>query len=692
MNWTAEQRRILDHPLDRHAVVRAAPGAGKTTTLVGRVQRLLAAGVEARRVRVVMFNRSIQQTFEARLAEVGVQGVRVTTFDALGLEVLRAAERQGLLSRRLEIVPDGTEQWAREVFRPLREHFDSASEISLAVAFWKAHLIPPAKAAFPSNPPLVEAYKNLEALRLADDRLRVAFEDMVYTAVGVLGRSPRLLGPIDQVLVDEFQDVNPGRVALLQRLMHPGTAIMAVGDEDQGINEWCGAHPRYFEDFAATFPNLPCQDYPLSQSFRFGPTLATAATRLIAHNQHRQPRAIQGRGGSAGLLTEVADIPDAVARLLEEGWSPRDLAILYRGRPQGAPVLASLAAAGVPMLTEDIGLLLRGRGPELALGYLRYATSQAPVVPEEAWPVLHAPDRFIQRERIFGLLRLRGHQGLLPFLAGLDDSTGLSHSALRSLRALTPLLRRMGQANTAADALDLLLSEVDIEAQLRGWLKAPADQETAIAAFHAVHALLRGLAVRPADAAETLAKLDPRAGAGPDDCIWVSTIHKAKGLEWRVVLLPGLLEGACPAVQVGTVPGTLDHPDGVPQSPWIEQERRIFYVGLTRAIEAAYLHAPPEAPSRFLAELRGVRWSPPQTALSARERVTAVAARHAEPRPAAAGKSWSEDEDQELCELWEEGWTVADLSERLERTESGIAARLVRLGLASSRKEARRRG
>lgn len=691
MNWTDEQRRILDHPLDRHAVVRAAPGAGKTTTLVGRVVALRERGVPGRRIRVVMFNRSIQETFAERLCAAGVDDVRVSTFDALGLEVLRMADRRGLLSRPLQVVPEGTAQWAMAAFRPRRERFDGPGEIADAVAFWKAHLVSPSRAAFPSNPALIDAYQAAEEERLSGETLRVAFEDMVYTAVGVLGRHPRLLGPVDQVLVDEFQDVNPGRVTLLQRLMHEGTALMAVGDEDQGINEWCGAHPRYFADFAATFPGLPTSEYALSRSFRFGPVLARAATRLIGHNQHRSPRIIEGRGATDGELLVVGDVPDALARLLEEGWRPSELAVLYRGRPQGAPVLASLAAARVPMRTDDLGLLLRGRGPELALGYLRGATSMAPLVPEEVWPVLCAPDRYIQRELMLGLLRTRGQQGLIPLLEAVDEDSGLSRTAVRALRHLATLMRRMGRCPTAGEALDLLLSEVDVEEQLQGWLRSPADQETAIAAFHALHALLRGLGCAPAEAAGALAGLDASAGAAPEDCVWASTIHKAKGMEWPVVLLPGLLEGACPSTQVGRVPGTSEYPDGVPQSPWIEQERRIFYVGLTRAIQVAVLHAPPEDPSRFLHELGGGRWKTRGATLSARERVTAVAARRAQPRPAAAGKSWTEDEDEALMDAWEEGASVPELAERLERSSSGVAARLVRLGLVTSRAEARRR-
>lgn len=691
MNWTSEQRRILDHPPGHHAVVRAAPGAGKTTTLVGRVMRLLERGAAPRRIRVVMFNRSIQQTFEARLADAGARGVRVTTFDALGLEVLRVAEREGLLRGPLVVVPEGTALWAREAFRGLRDHFDSPTEIADAAAFWKAHLIPPSRAAFPSNPRLVEAYRALEAARLSGEQLRVAFEDMVYTAVGVLGAHPRLLGELDHLLVDEFQDVNPGRVALLQRLMGPATALMAVGDEDQGINEWCGAQLRFFSEFASIFPNLPTRDYPLSASFRFGATLASAATRLIGHNTRPSRRPITGRGASEGAVSQVPDVPDAVTALLNEGFSPADLAILYRGRTQGAPVLAGLAAAGVPMLTDDMGLLTRGRGPELALGYLRFATSTAPVTPEEAWPVLHAPDRYIQRELMFELIRAEGGRGLVPLLLDVDASSGLNPGAVRKLRALGALLQRVRRAPTAGEALDLLQAEVDIEAQLRGWLRSERDQESAIAAFHATHALLRGLGATPAGATETLAHLDPAAGARPEDCIWASTIHKAKGMEWRVVLLPGLLEGACPAVQVGRVPGTVEHPDGVPQSPWIEQERRIFYVGLTRGIDAVYLHAPPEAPSRFVAELTGARFAPASTALGARDRTTAVVRRAAQDGPRGQGRSWSEREDQALMEGWEDGYTVDDLAERLERSARGVSARLVRLGLVSSRAEARRR-
>lgn len=684
MHWTAEQRAILAHPLDAHALVHAAPGAGKTTTLVGRVARL-AERVDGERLRVVMFNKAIQETFTARLEAEGIAGVKVTTFDALGLEVLGRAERRGLLTRPLEVVAHRTKEWSQHVHRKFARKIESADEIAAAVVFWKAHLVPPTRAACEDAPHFAEAYREFELLRTTGSTLQVDFPDMVYTAVGVLRRHPRLLGPVDHFLIDEFQDINPARVELLRLLMHERTTIMAVGDADQAVYEFSGAHPRFFHEFARTFANRPTHTYPLSQSFRFGETIAAAARALIVHNEDRFPIEVVGRGAHAGTIERTDDVPGTIARLLAAGHRADEIAVLYRGRLQGTSVLAELAARRIGMQTDDLDFVRKGRGPELALAYLRFATSDAPVGFDDAWTVVFAPDRYIRKEAFAGQIRKLGAKGLRVVLGNTRAARDADQprGAIESMSALADLLARMGKCRTAGAALDLLVAETDIPAQLGGRKRSEAEAEQAVAGFEAVHTLLKGLKVGPAEAAQALAELDPRAGEPPEQCVWVSTIHKAKGKEWRAVLLPRLTEGLCPAARQDQALGTVDAPAGVAQSDPLEQERRIFYVGLTRASECVYLEVTPHAPSRFVAELGLAK--PALVAPVRKPRVR---------KPAASeGKTtaWRPIEDDALTAARDAGEDLDALAERLGRSRRTVDARLEILDAIRQRTEARRR-
>jgi len=696
MRWTPEQLEILDHPSHAHALVHAVPGAGKTTTLVGRVERLCARGVDPQRIRVVMFNKAIQKSFAAQLSAAGIKGVHVTTFDALGLEVLKAADRQRMLSAPLDIVTHRTHEWAKAVHRNFFRTIETAEDITDTVYFWKAHLVPPTRAVCLHQPAIVEAYRAVEALRTAGSTLQVDFPDMVYTAVGVLRRHPRLLGSIDYFLIDEFQDINPGRVELLRHLMHEETSVMAVGDADQAIYEWAGAHPRYFREFAATFASLSTCHYPLSRSFRFGPSIAQAAARLIAHNKDRAPLDVVGGGVTEGRIECVGDIADTVRRLLAEDHAPDEIAVLYRGRAQGVSVLAELAARRVPMNTDDIDMLRKGRGPELALAYLALATSDAPVGFDAAWGVVYAPDRYIRKDAFRTQVNKLGGRGLQAVLrdARLARSLEQPHGAVTAMTELADLMLRMRRCRTAGDALDLLVRETDIDSQLAGRMRSESEQELALAAFQAVHVVLRGLEVAPSDAENALAVLDPRIGQPEDRCVWVSTIHKAKGKEWRSVLLPRLSEGLCPAGQRGERLGTVEAPEGIAQSDWLEQERRIFYVGLTRAMETVFLEASRGNPSKFIAELRLAK-SPAPARQAGPPAKSPPPTRPARAPDIPAGperrKPWRPEEDTALTAGWMAQEGLDALAMRLGRSTRGIAARLVRLGLVESREEARRR-
>lgn len=671
MRFTDEQAAIVAHRFDAHALVRAVPGSGKTTTLVGRVVALYERGVDPRNIRVVMFNRSIEAFFRERLAARGVVGVRVNTFDSVGLEVLRVAQKKGLLQRRLEVVAEGTVVWAREIAQRYRDVIDDEDDLADSIAFWKAHLVTPRRAVFATNPGIVEAYAEFEELRTADGVLRVAFEDMVYTAVAVLNEYPRLLGLIDHLFVDEFQDVNLARVTLLQRLCHDKTSIVAVGDEDQAINEWCGARPQFFQDFSTHFPWIPTIEYPLSQSFRFGPGLGMAAARLISHNA-RGPLEIVGAGAMEGAIVEIADVLATLAAVIEEGIPKGEVAVLYRGRGQGLGLIALMANARIPLETEDFERMRASRAARLVLGYLRFATSNVGPSMQDAWRIVYAPDRFISKGRFEQQLNRCGSAGLAATLAdrAIAREFGQSVSAIGTMADLAETLRLMGRSASAGEALEVLRARVNIEAQLTAMIKSRRKRELALLVFEAFCAFVAGLDVPLADAVDAVEAFDPTQGAPPDQRVWASTIHKAKGKEWRCVILPALAEGLCPAEMVGEVPGTVDEPDGVEQSPWIEQERRIFYVGLTRASDRVYIQTL-SPPSRFLTELR---LPPPRRQLPT----------NSGGRPSAHGRSWSAEEEQTLVAAWKRGADVATIAATLGRSVNAVAYCVVRLGLAAS--------
>lgn len=684
--WTAEQEAIIAHPGDAHALVRAVPGSGKTTTLVGRIISLCELGVDPQRIRVVMFNRSIEEVFRQRLASLGVRRVRVNTFDSLGLEVLRVADSRGLLQRKLQVLVNGTVEWAREIFNHYRGRIEDEDDLADAIAFWKAHLVSPKRAVFLPNPALVDAYADFEEMRLADGILRVAFADMVYTAVGILNEYPRLLGPIDHLFVDEFQDVNLARVTLLQRLSHDHTSIVAVGDEDQAINEWCGARPQFFRAFAAYFPWLPTREYPLPHSFRFGPKLAVAAARLITHNTGRSGLEIVGAAVSEGTIVETADVLETIAALSNDSVSRGDVAVLYRGRGQGLGLIARMATARIAMTTEDFEQMRRSRAANLALGYLRFASSDVGPSIKDAWRIVHAPERFIGKNAFEQQLARRGAAGLTATLAdrGLASELGQSRSAIQAMYELSETLRLMGRCETAGEALVVLCERVDVEAQLTAMIPSKRKRELSIATFAAFCSFVEGLNASPADAVTMVETFDPTFGEPPDRRVWVSTIHKAKGKEWRCVILPALAEGLCPAEMRGDVLGTIDEPDGIEQSPWIEQERRIFYVGITRANDRVYVQALPPTPSRFLMEIRPPR--PP--ARQQKEQPEALLAENRAIRPTAHGKSWSEAEERIVAEGWQRGAEIAAIAAELGRSVSAVAYCIVRMGLASNLDEA----
>jgi len=600
---TAHQRAVVDHH-GGPAVVVAVAGAGKTTTMVARVRRRVALGrVEARHLLVVSFSRAAVAAVRERLRDdPALATVEVRTFHGLAHALLAARARLGgpptlsgpppdavvaQVVRRARreaagTAPDLADAW-RDVDQAAFSAYRGRCLAGLALpglddglpASARAEARPPAPD--PDHPDHARLLEHFERVRrglgwLDHDQL------LVEAWAALHGHPPLLAWARDRwraAIVDEAQDVNAVQLATLERLMEGRDEVVLVGDDDQSVYGFRGALPGSLRGFA---DRHRARVLLLPDAFRSRAEPLAAAAALMHRGGGRwpvRPRAARGIGGA--LTVDAGAGPDAEAAMVLArarahgeagiGW-PRQ-AVLLRRFAQAPALELAAARAGIPLRLEGTPPLARHpavvaawAGVALALG----AAGDAPAARERAWRRwLAGPAGLSQPAAWAAAARLAWHGGPGPDAwreaapRGADPEVGTRLAAVAAL----------GERD-AAQAL--LAAGVDP----RSW---PADPPSALSAFVT---LLRDA---PADGGAALGawRADWRRPS-PRSAILVTSVHRAKGLEWTVVHVPGMNAGSFP---LGPDP----------------EERRLAYVAWTRAREALHLYRDARAPpSPFLAQ------------------------------------------------------------------------------------------
>lgn len=632
------QRSAVEHrggPL----LIVAGAGSGKTRVLTRRIAHLLASGdAQPGEILAITFTNKAAGEMKERVAElIGARArvMWVSTFHSACVRILRSESSRlgvtsgftiydqadslrlmGMVLRDLDLDPKRytPRSFLAQVSNLKNELIDYETSAAQAVNHMERTL--------------AEAYGQYQA------RLQRAnafdFDDLIFSAVAVLQLYPDVAEHYRRrfrhILVDEYQDTNHAQYTLIKELLGPGAPqlpagqLCVVGDADQSIYAFRGATIRNIEEFERDYPNA--RTVMLEQNYRSTQTILTAANSVIARNSSRRAKNLwTDSGEGAPIVAYVADderdeasfISNEIDRLTDvEGVKHGDVAIFYRTNAQSRSVEEVFIRVGMPYRVVGGTKFYERREVRDALAYLRALANPTDEVSLRR--VLNVPKRGIG-ERAEAMVDAFGQRERISFAEALERAAEAPGIATRSLTSITGFVQLMTDLRTlvesgadAAVVLQAILEQSGYLAELQA--SADPQDETRVENLAELETVAQEFSNENPDG--TLVDFLERVSlvADSDDIpdadasggvVTLMTLHTAKGLEFPVVFLTGMEDGVFP------------HMRSLGDPKELEEERRLAYVGITRARERLYLSrsmmrsawgSPAfNPPSRFLDEI-----------------------------------------------------------------------------------------
>lgn len=602
---TAQQKAVCHEtgPM----LVLAGPGSGKTTVLLCRISRLLERGLaKPQEILALTFSKAAAEEMKSRFENLnGASGVSFGTFHSIFFRILRSRygwnveqifqeeERRSILRNSIE-----AEKWD---IPDLEEYI---SQFFSQLSLMNSELEQPNRFT-PTGMPVEEFRKLYRAYEGYKERHeKLDFDDMLTQCYQLLREDAAVREYWQRkykfILVDEFQDVNQAQFACLQILAEKHQNLFVVGDDDQSIYAFRGARP----DFLLRFPTLypAAKKVTLNTNYRSTERIVNLAERVIGNNEVRFVKNMKGIGEAGDKVTfflaedaakEAAHIAEKIGRLLDEGVPLTEIAVIYRTNLQGGAFARELYKRGIPYdLRDNSGNVYEHWVAKDLLAYLLLAENEES--DSALRRILNKPKRYIGKDLLaeaetmpYTLLR---SFFVCPSLKGWQEEN------LENLRIDLNQIRK----RTPYDALKYIRKVIGYDEYLEEFaayrrtsaqvLQEIADEimETAkdCADVRSFREQLERLSLQMKE--QSRKKGQKRNGVA------LMTMHGAKGLEFRAVFLPSLVEGIVP------------HEKGMDT---VAEERRLFYVAMTRASEKLCLSAilqryeKERKPSRFLAEM-----------------------------------------------------------------------------------------
>ena len=590
-------------------MVNAGAGAGKTRCLTVRFAALVEVGMAAPTdILAVTFTREAAGVMRERVQRLlgqDVDGLRISTIHSLAYSILRMGSR-----RRLRIAPpeEAYEHFQRACLEVglSREHWDIDGLFRIVTRL-KEHLVSAAQyqpvpgSVFQES--VKRAYLRYQDI-LAEEGL-LDFGDLVMGAVERLYADTSLATYLQTltpfIMVDEFQDTSRSQYELVRLLMGASQSILVVGSPAQTIHEWRGARMGELrEAFRQDFPQAP--DVTLHTNYRSTANIVIAAA-AVGEGYPDAAQAPYREAGEPILIWRPADQFEEASRValtvrqwLDEGIPPEEIGILYRTHRQADALESQLSAAGIPYQMSGVERLYDRSEVQALLAYLGISLDPDQVGLLER--VVNVPPRGLGPNT---LTRIKGADPILTMDALRAAAQGRANLPPRAVEAAA---RFVGQIDLLSHKAQTLTPQAMVKAVLEttGYLEWAEELLDG-------HRRTQALAQVAQDAAgfddlEAFLKYaKKRAGYTTTKGIQLSTIHAAKGREWKAVIVAGVVEGLLPHAAALKEKGAEDP----------EEERRLLYVAMTRAKDRLILSVPRTlvyengtrevAPSRYLRRL-----------------------------------------------------------------------------------------
>jgi len=690
---TTNQQEAVTHG-DGPLLVVAGAGSGKTRVITRRVAWLAANGVRPYRILAITFTNKAADEMKRRVQELtGLRGAWVSTFHSMCARMLRQFQDLLGFTHPFTIYDrkdslDCVKMALTEL--GLTDPRARPQSFLAAIGRWKNQMATAtdalAAAQGPRDAEQARAYELYE--RTCRNNNALDFDDLLFRTAQLLKDNADFRAywqnRFEQVLIDEYQDTNRPQYVIARLLTASHRNICATGDPDQSIYGWRGADIANILDFQKDYPDA--RVVKLEENFRSTKMILLAASGVIEHNRARIERGLWTHN-DAGVpvevvqsLTDVNEADAIVARIRESAGSVRygEMAVFYRTHAQSRVIEESFRDAGVPYRILDAVEFYNRKEIKDVVAYLKATVNPADAV--SLLRIINEPKRGIGAKTVERVRAFAASEGLSldEVLPRAAEVPGLSARAAKGVTEFAALLDRLRGFPGApvADVVRAVLTET-------GYLKRLSDSDSEEDAARADNVKELVSAAAEFDEAypdqELSSFLEKVTLVSDSDAIteeggqvMLMTLHSAKGLEFPIVFITGVEEGLLP------------HINALGSSSRIEEERRLCYVGMTRAKKRLYLHWAAERyvagqvgmamASRFIREIPAEAKREPGGRRPQRQfqgLLTPAIDREPSPRPAASDgdKERVIEYDEDLVEYEGVGLSVDD---RVEHPRFGV--------------------